>query len=163
VQAEAVASRLQTRRAAAVTAGCDDGTRLPPGFTRVYIALGNGKDGSGKSPYDARDGSSAEKFDRILRCYSEGCADPAAPHRSIPKTENLVVCLGPGTFKTEGTYDYVIDIPHKSARGFTLGRGWKIHGSGVDKTTVQLASYLPIRAVPNPQNMPVGTGCCVRY
>lgn len=124
----------------------------------MYIALRNGNDGSGKSPEDARDGSSAEKFDRILRCYSEGCADPAAPHRSIPKTENLVVCLGPGTFKTEGTYDYIIDLPHKSARGFTLGKGWKIHGSGVDKTTVQLASYLPIRAVPNPQNMPVGTG-----
>lgn len=124
----------------------------------MYIALRNGKDGSGKSPEDARDGSSAEKFDSILRCYSEGCADPAPPHRSIPKTENLVVCLGPGTFKTDGAYDYVIDIPHKSGRGFTLGRGWKVHGSGIDKTKIQLESYLPIRAVPNPQNMPVGTG-----
>lgn len=156
-------SRLQTRRTAAVSTGCDAAVPLPAGFTRVYIALMNGREGFGKSPDDARDGSSAEKFDRILRCYSEGCADPAAPHRSIPKTENLVVCLGPGTFKTEGVYDYVIDIPHKSARGFTLGKGWKIHGSGIDKTTVQLASYLPIRAVPNPQNMPMGTGSNILF
>ena len=157
-QGKAVASRLQTSGAARAAAGCDNGTRLPPGFARVYIALRNGNDGSGKSAEDARDGSSVEKFDRILRCYSEGCDDPAEPHRSIARTENLVVCLGAGTFKTEGVYDYVINIPHKSTRGFTLGRGWRIHGSGVEKTTIQLASYLPIRAVPNPQNMPVGTG-----
>lgn len=157
VRAESVRSRVQAKPRAAVATGCDAATRLPAGFTRVYIAL-NKKDGSGQSPEEARDGSSAEKFDRILRCYSEGCADPAAPHRSISKTENLVVCLGPGTFQTEGTYDYLIDVQHKLSRGFTLGKGWKIHGSGIDKTKVQLATYLPIRAVPNPQNMPVDTG-----
>lgn len=157
MQAEAVGSRLQTRHAAAVTAGCDDSPRLPPGFTRVYIALRNGKDGSGKSPADARDGSSAEKFDRILRCYSEGCADPAAPHRAIPKTENLVVCLGPGTFQTEGNYDFVINVPHKSARGFTLGKGWRIHGSGEDKTTVQLSAYLANKTAANGRTPPAST------
>ena len=166
LHAQALAARVYNRAGAAgrtVSTGCDPAAQLPPGFTRVYIALKNGKGGSGESPEDARNGSSAEKFDRILRCYSEGCADRSAPHRSIPKTEDLVVCLGPGTFKTEGTYDYVIDIPHKSARGFTLGKGWKIHGSGMGKTVVQLASYLPIRAVPNPQNMPVGTGTNIAF
>jgi hypothetical protein len=137
--------------------GCRAGARLDSRSKRVYIALRNGKDGSGKSLEDARDGSSAERFDRILRCYSEGCADPAAPHRSVPKTENLIVCLGPGTFQTEGAYDFVINIPHASAHGFTLGKGWKVHGSGADKTTIRLVSYLPTKTVPNPQNVPMGT------
>jgi len=137
--------------------GCSADSRLDRGFTRVYIGLRNGKDGSGRSAEDARDGSSAEGFDRILRCYSEGCDDPVK-RRAVKKTENLLVCLGPGTFQTEGDYDFVINVPHSSARGFTLGKGWKIHGAGKDKTTVQLASYLPIKAVPNPQNVPPRTG-----
>ena len=142
----------------AVAMDCESNTIVPSRFTRVYIALRNGKDGSGKTADDARDGSSVEKFDRILRCYSEGCEDPSAPRKSVKKTENMIVCLGPGTFQTEGAYDFVINVPHKSARGFTIGKGWKIHGSGKDKTTVRLAAYLAIKAVPNPQNVPVGTG-----
>lgn len=157
MQAEAVSSRVETRRAAVVAAGCDEAAPVPPGFTRVYIALRNAKDSSGRSPEDARDGSSAEKFDRILRCYSEGCADPAAPNRAIPKTENLVVCLGPGRFQTEGNYDFFIGVPHKSARGFTLGKGWRIHGSGEDKTTVQLAAYLANKTAANGRTPPAGT------
>ena len=142
---------------------CQSASAVNPGFTRVYIGLRNGQDGSGKSSDDARDGSSAEKFDRILRCYSEGCSDPSLPQKSIFKTDNLIVCLGPGTFQTEGSYDYVINVPHSSNRGFTLGKGWKVHGSGVDKTTVQLAAYLPARAVPNPRNVPVGTATGVVF
>lgn len=150
-------SQTQSTARRGVAADCDAGSKVPSGFTRVYIGLRNGKDGSGKSPEDARDGSSAEKFDRILRCYSEGCVDPATPHRSIPKTENLVVCLGPGAFQTEGTYDFLINVPHRSARGFTLGKGWRVHGSGEDKTTVQLAAYLPSKTAPNARNLPAGT------
>jgi len=152
-------TRTQTRTPAGtgVSADCDAGVKVPRGFTRVYIGLRNGKEGSGRSVDDARDGSTVEKFDRILRCYSEGCEDPGAQRKSVKKTENLIVCLGPGTFQTEGTYDFLINVPHKSARGFTLGKGWRIHGSGEDKTIVRLASYLPIKAAPNPQNMPPGT------
>ena len=145
-----------------VATDCKPETVVHPGFKRIYIALRNGRDGSGKSEVDARDGSSAEKFDRILRCYAEGCSGPA-PGKSVAKTENLIVCLGPGTFRTRGTYDFMVNLPHRTEEGFTLGKGWKIHGSGEDKTTVQLNAYLPIRAVPNPQNLPVGSGAGVVF
>lgn len=146
-----------------VATGCEPDIRPARGFTRVYIALRTGRDGSGKSPADARDGSSADRFDHVLRCYAEGCSDPAAPGRSVVRTENLVVCLGPGTFQTKGTYDFVVNVSHKTHKGFTLGKGWKIHGSGKDKTTVQLSAYLPIKAVPNQQNFPAGTGAGVVF
>src|SRR3954449_3531434 len=58
---------------------------LPPGTARVYIALRNGKDGSGASMADARDGSTVTAFDTILRCYSEGCTDPQNPKKSMAK------------------------------------------------------------------------------
>lgn len=136
---------------------CQGNTMVPPGVTRVYIGLGSGKDGSGRSEEDARDGSTVAKFDGILRCYSEGCGDPATPQKSVKKTDNLIVCLGPGTFQTEGAYDFVINLPHASSHGFTLRKGWRIYGSGEDKTTIRLASYLPTKSVPNPQNVPMGT------
>ena len=136
---------------------CNHAALVPQGFTRIYISSQNGNDGSGKSAGDARNGSTAEKFDRILRCYSEGCSDPAAPGRSIGKTQNLIVCLSAGTFRTKGSYDFLINVPH-AGEGFTVGKGWKIHGAGQDKTTVQLAAYLPITEEPNPRNMPTETG-----
>jgi len=131
---------------------------LPPGTTRVYIALRNGKDGSGTSMADARDGSTVAAFDTILRCYSEGCADPKNSRKSVAKTENLTVCLGPGKFSTLGTYDYLINIPHPNPAGFTIGKGWKIHGAGKDKTVVKLSDYLPITDPKNLQHMPVNSG-----
>src|SRR5476649_880019 len=109
---------------------------LLPGTTRVYIALRNGQDGSGNSMSDARDGSTVTAFDTILRCNSEGCSDPNSG-KSVAKTENLIVCLGPGTFSTLGTYDFVVNVPHGNPAGFTIGKGWKIHGAGKDKTTVK--------------------------
>ena len=115
---------------------------LPQGTSRVYIALRNGKDGSGLSPDDARDGSTVNAFDTILRCYSEGCTDAQNPRKSVPKTENLTVCLGPGTFSTLGAYDYLIAVPHPNPAGFTIGKGWKVHGAGKDKTVVK-AKRLP--------------------
>src|ERR1051326_7594651 len=60
----------------------------PKGSTRVYVALRDGKDGSGSSADNARDGSTAAAFDRILRCYSEGCTDPRNPKKSVVKTEH---------------------------------------------------------------------------
>src|SRR5579859_247631 len=130
----------------------------PKGASRVYIALRDGKDGSGVSANDARDGSTAAAFDAILRCYSEGCSDPKNPGKSVARTENLTVCLGPGTFSTLGNYDYIVGVPHGNPAGFTIGKGWKIHGSGVDKTTVKLAAYLPITEEKNPLKFPVDTG-----
>lgn len=144
--------------APAISADCSvPAASLPTGVTRVYIALRGGKDGSGKSARDARDGSTVDSFDRILRCYSEGCSD-ADPRKSVPRTENLIVCLGPGKFETKGQYDFMIDLPHRQAEGFTIGKGWKIHGAGINRTTVQLSAYLPVTSPDNPQHVPVGSG-----
>ena len=131
---------------------------LPKGATRVYIALRNGNDGSGSSMANARDGSTVSAFDTILRCYSEGCTERQNSGKAVAKTENLIVCLGPGTFSTLGSYDYLIAIPHKNPAGFTIGKGWKIHGAGKDKTVVKLSDYLPITDPRNLQNMPVNSG-----
>jgi hypothetical protein len=135
-----------------------DANSLPRGTTRVYIALRSGKDGTGSSMADARDGSTVTAFDTILRCYVEACADPRNPHNSVAKTENLIVCLGPGTFSTLGTYDLIVNVPHTNRAGFTLGKGWKIHGAGKDKTTIKLSDYLPITDPKNQQVLPVNSG-----
>ncbi|HEV2964037.1 MAG TPA: hypothetical protein VG649_19580 [Candidatus Angelobacter sp.] len=120
---------------------------LPQGFSRIFIASNpagsakaNHSDGSGKlnDPYD---GSTAEKFDAILRSRSES------------NQQNLIVCIGPGTFQTEGTYDFVVNLPHKTARGFTLNKNWKVHGAGADRTILKLINFFP-----NPPGGARGTG-----
>jgi hypothetical protein len=131
---------------------------LPQGTTRVYIALTNGKDGSGASMAEARDGSTVTRFDTILRCYSEGCTGQQNSGTAAERTENLIVCLGPGTFWTLGAYDYLIAVPHPNPAGFTIGKGWKIHGSGKDATVVKLSDYLPITDPQNLQHMPLNSG-----
>ncbi|HWF04910.1 MAG TPA: hypothetical protein VHA06_14570 [Candidatus Angelobacter sp.] len=136
------------------------GSALPQGASRVYIALRNGNDGSGSSMADARDGSTVAAFDTILRCYSEGCANNPRP---IAKTENLTVCLGSGTFSTLGNYDFIINVVHSNPAGFTLGKGWKIHGAGKDKTTIKLSDYLLITDPKDPRNFPVDTGVNVVF
>lgn len=142
----------------ALSSDCSaDVAALPAGSSRVYIALQNGKDGSGSSWADARDGSTAAAFDTILRCYSEGCTDANNPRKLIRKTQDLIVCLGPGTFSTLGNYDYLVGVPHKTLQGFTIGKGWKIHGAGEDKTTVKLSAYLPNTKESNPRDFPVNT------
>src|SRR5690349_18634075 len=128
---------------------------LPQGSTRVYIGMRNGKDGSGKSAADARDGSTVAAFDTVLRCYSEGCTDSAHPEKSVARTENLIVCIGPGTFSTLGSYDYIVNVPHTTSAGFTIGKGWKIHGAGQDKTPLKLSDYLANSETKNPQKFPV--------
>jgi hypothetical protein len=131
---------------------------LPQGTTRLYIALTNGKDGSGAAMADARDGSTVTRFDTILRCYSEGCTERQSSGVAVERTENLIVCLGPGTFWTLGAYDYLIAVPHPNPAGFTIGKGWKIHGSGKDATVVKLSDYLPITDPKNQQVLPVNSG-----
>jgi len=103
---------------------------VPTGHTRIFIAdRHDGKPGTG-SASDPFDGSSAEKFDTLLRSRSEsGVAD-------------LVVCIGSGTFRTQGTGDYVIGQGHlypSHPTGFTVNRGWRIHGAAQDRTTLRLA------------------------
>src|SRR5579864_1234067 len=154
---------LSCRLAGANTSDCPAvPNALPAGTTRIYIALSNGKDGSGKSMVDARDGSTVAAFDTILRCYSEGCSVPNSG-KAVAKTENLIVCLGPGSFSTLGNYDYLIDIPHTNPAGFTIGKRWRIHGAGKDKTRVRLADYLRITGAKNPYNMPENTGTNVIF
>ncbi|MGZ4829548.1 MAG: right-handed parallel beta-helix repeat-containing protein [Candidatus Angelobacter sp.] len=154
-----VASPAARAQTSAPVSDCSaEAKSLPQGTSRVYIALRNGKDGSGSSMADARDGSTVTAFDTILRCYSEGCRDPRNPRGAVAKTENLIVCLGPGTFSTLGTYDLVVNVPHTNPAGFTLGKGWKIHGAGKDKTVVKLSDYLPITDPKNQQVLPVNSG-----
>ncbi|MBZ5524168.1 MAG: hypothetical protein LAP21_18185 [Acidobacteriia bacterium] len=113
-------------------------------FARIYIGAGGSRRfGSGESADLPLDGSTAEKFDAILRRYSGNpVGDPAArpPVASVPPVNHLIVCLGLGVFQTEGSYDFVINLPHASNRGFAVGPYWHIHGAGIDKTTVRLIS-----------------------
>jgi hypothetical protein len=102
----------------------------PTGYTRIFVASrSDGKPGSG-SLSDALDGSSAEKFDTVLRSRSES------------GVTHLIVCIGPGTFYTEGNRDYILGQGHldrSHPAGFTVKEGWKIHGAGADRTTLRLA------------------------
>ena len=124
---------------------------LPKDFSRIFIAFNPvrtrtanpGGSGTLNDPYD---GSTAEKFDGILRSRSEA------------NQQNLIVCIGPGTYQTEGTYDFIVNLPHKTARGFTLNKNWKIHGAGVDRTILKLIDF-----VPNPSGGNKGTGVGVVF
>ncbi|HEV2988922.1 MAG TPA: hypothetical protein VG759_10800 [Candidatus Angelobacter sp.] len=129
---------------------------LPKGFSRIFIAFNpvgsrkasanSGASGGSGTLNDPYDGSTAEKFDGILRSRSEA------------SQQNLIVCIGPGTYQTEGTYDFIINLPHKTARGFTLNKNWKIHGAGVDRTILKLIGF-----VPNPPGGNKGTGVGVVF
>lgn len=117
----------------------------PAGFTRIFIGTpAPGGKQSGTSFDDPLDGSSADKFDTILRTISEGQQPTWGTQANIPP-QNLIVCLASGTFQTNGQYDWQIGLGHTqgSERGFTAEKNWKIHGRGVNHTTLQLASYLP--------------------
>jgi len=140
-----------------VAADCAaDAAKLPKGYSRVFIAQRNGKNGSGSTWNDARDGSTAAGFDAILRCLSEGC--PANQgEKAVAKTEKLIVCIGPGVFQSKGSYDFLIAVPRTSQQGFTIGKGWKIHGSGVAKTTVQLIDYRRSVEPKDPETFPAAT------
>ena len=98
-------------------------TNPPMGYSRVFVSPSN----------------SAITLDGALRPYS---GDPAA---GIPATDHLIVCLDAGLYLTDGSYNWVVNIPHKDqkiqGRGFALGPNWHIHGKGAGLTTVQLNSY----------------------
>jgi hypothetical protein len=136
---------------------------LPQGFSRIFIAFkpiskpadshanpsrpnasAIGHEAGSGTANDPYDGSTAQKFDGILRSRSEALQ------------QNLIVCIGPGTFETEGTYDFIVNVPHKTARGFTLNTNWKVHGAGVDRTILKLVSFFG-----NPSYMAKGTGAGV--
>ncbi|HZS27213.1 MAG TPA: hypothetical protein VFB76_08270 [Candidatus Angelobacter sp.] len=117
----------------------------PAGFTRIFIGMpASGSKQSGTSFDDPLDGSSADKFDAILRTISEGQQPTWGTQANIPP-QNLIVCLASGTFQTNGQYDWKIGLGHTqgSELGFTAEKNWKIQGRGVNHTTLQLASYLP--------------------
>jgi hypothetical protein len=102
----------------------------PTGYTRMFLAdRHDGKPGAG-SPADPFDGSTADKFDTLLRSRSES------------SVTHLIVCIGPGTFQTEGARDFVLGRGHldkSHAAGFTVNEGWRIHGAAVDRTTLRLS------------------------
>ena len=104
--------------------------RAPIGYTRIYIAYrDDARSGTGTAS-DPFDGSTAKKFDTLLRTRSEN------------GVTNLVVCIDSGTFQTEGVHDYLIGVGHLNktqAGGFTVNRGWKVHGAGTDRTILKLA------------------------
>jgi hypothetical protein len=109
----------------------------PAGYTRVYIGIRTDDlDGSGNTAADPRNGN---LFDSILRSYTH---DPAG---GVPAADHMIFCLGPGTYLTDGSYNWVIGIPQNSEtiqnKGFVLGPYWHIHGAGMNQTTVQLNSY----------------------
>ena len=68
----------------------------PSGFRRIFISnRTDTKPGIGTAS-DPFGGSTARKFDALLRARSES------------GMTNLVVCIGPGTFRTGGTGDYLL-------------------------------------------------------
>ncbi len=117
---------------------------VPVNFTRIFIGSpARGGQQAGTSADDPLDGTSADKFDTILRTIAEGQQPTWGTQKNIPK-ENLIVCLASGTFQTDGQFDWIIDVGHSkgASRGFTVEKNWKIHGRGVKHTKLQLASYV---------------------
>jgi hypothetical protein len=128
-------------------------------FTRIYIGTpAHRGHGAGTSFDDPLDGTTAEKFDTILRSIAEGQNPTWGAQRNIA-SENVIVCLDSGTFQTEGQYDWTTGVGHSqgSSRGFTLGKNWKIHGRGVNQTKLRLVSYLADQFV-DPNGAPISGG-----
>lgn len=115
------------------------GQNPPSGYTRIFIGATGPFSTSGTGTVSMPlDGSTTQNFDAILRAYSNN------PGGGVPSVSNLIVCINAGHYTTEGSYDYVIDIPHTSSHGFALGPNWKVHGNadGKGTTTLQLVNYL---------------------
>jgi hypothetical protein len=121
----------------------------PAGFTRIFIGTpAKGGQQAGTSFDDPLDGTTADKFDAILRSISEGGHPTLGAQTNIAPT-NLIVCLASGTFQTNGQYDWKFNVGHVTGTptGFTVEQNWKIHGRGVSHTRLQLASYFPFQFV----------------
>lgn len=124
---------------------------VPAGFTRIFIgAPARGKQQSGTSANDPLDGTTADKFDTILRTIAQGDRPTWGTQKNIA-AENLIVCIASGTFQTNGQYDWTMHLGHTQGfeRGFTVEKNWKIHGRGVDRTRLQLAGYVQDQFVDN--------------
>jgi hypothetical protein len=117
---------------------------VPADFTRIFIGVpARGGQQSGASAKDPLDGTTADKFDAILRTISEGQHPTWGTQKDIAP-QNLIVCIASGTFQTNGQYDWNLDKGHTqgSNLGFTAEKNWKIHGRGTGRTRLQLASYV---------------------
>ena len=92
----------------------------------IYIGYRNdGLSGSG-TILDPYDGSSAEKFDGVLRRYR------------IAGSQSLDVNILPGEYQTRGTYDYYNYGGLIHTYGWSALAGWRIRGSGTNSTRLKL-------------------------
>ena len=121
---------------------------VPQGFTRIFIGTPvPGGQQSGSSYTDPLDGTTAAKLDTILSSIANGQNPTWGAQANIPP-QNLIVCLGSGTFQTNGQYDWRFNRHIAgSTLGFTVEKNWKFHGRGISNTTLQLASFLPTKFV----------------
>src|SRR5580765_1849765 len=117
---------------------------VPAGFTRIFIgAPARGGQQSGTSAKDPLDGTTADKFDTILRTIAQGERPTWGTQKNIAP-ENLIVCMASGTFQTNGGYDGGTDGQRQGNHlGFTVEKNWKIHGRGTNHTILRLANYVP--------------------
>ena len=117
---------------------------VPAQFTRIYIGIPSpGGQQSGTSALDPLDGSTADKFDTVLRTIAEGQRPTWGTQSQIPP-ENLIVCIGPGVFHTQGQYDWVVGAGRTQGAsnvGFTVEKNWRIHGHGTHQTMLELAGF----------------------
>ncbi|HEX7287340.1 MAG TPA: hypothetical protein VF532_14230 [Candidatus Angelobacter sp.] len=118
---------------------------VQPGFTRIFIGVPARRgQQSGTSAQDPLDGTTADKFDTILRTIADGQRPTWGLQSQIPP-QNLVVCIGPGIFHTNGQYDWRIASGHRLGAhsvGFTVEKNWKIHGHGTGRTMLVLEGYM---------------------
>jgi hypothetical protein len=119
----------------------------PAGFTRIFVGRPASKGShSGISADDPLDGTTADKFDTILRTISQGQFPTWGAQKNIGP-ENLVVCVMNGTFATNGfSHSFPGDL-HSGEQlgsdvGFSVGTKWRIHGQGPGQTTLKLVTYL---------------------
>jgi hypothetical protein len=92
-------------------------------------ARADGQAGTGTAA-DPLDGSTQEKFDRLLIGLNRA------------KVTNITIHLGPGTFQTLGGTDWRNpDDLRDPCTGWRMGAGWKLVGAGMNTTTVKFAGY----------------------
>ncbi len=119
----------------------------PAAFTRIFVGKPASQGShSGISADDPLDGTTADKFDAILRTISEGQLPTWGAQKNI-EPENLVVCVMNGTFETNGfSHTFAGDLQPVNQLGpdvgFSVGTRWKIHGQGSGQTTLKLVSYM---------------------
>src|SRR5258708_23217698 len=82
-------------------------------YARILIGTArNARFGDGQTSDRPLDGSTAAKFDAILRRYSGNpVGDPSAttPAAAVIPVTHLIICLGPGNSPTDGASDFLIN------------------------------------------------------